>query len=80
MFDPFAATVTFYTSNGLTLHDIAISLASGQSLTTGDSDDMCAVCGGGGDLILCHGCPRAFHAGICVFNRFLDFLVHLLDL
>ncbi|KAL5562704.1 hypothetical protein UlMin_032451 [Ulmus minor] len=36
-----------YTSIGLTLHDIAISLASGQNLTTGDSDDMCVVRGDG---------------------------------
>ncbi|XP_057969865.1 uncharacterized protein LOC131159172 isoform X2 [Malania oleifera] len=59
-----------YTSNGLTLHDIAISLASGQNLTTGDSDDMCTVCGEGGDLIPCRGCPRAFHAA-CLELQFV---------
>ncbi|KAE9619433.1 putative histone acetyltransferase chromatin regulator PHD family [Lupinus albus] len=68
-----------YTSNGLTLHDIALSLASGQNLTTGDSDDMCAICGDGGDLILCNGCPRAFHAACLGFDSAPESSWHCLN-
>ncbi|CAM8966293.1 unnamed protein product [Rhodiola kirilowii] len=52
-----------HTSNGLSLHDIATSLASGQTITTDCSDDMCTVCGDSGNLKLCDECPRAFHTG-----------------
>ncbi|KAL6519414.1 hypothetical protein OROGR_018734 [Orobanche gracilis] len=51
-----------YTSSGLTLHDIALMLANGQKITSSGSDDMCAVCGDRGELVICSGCPRAFHA------------------
>ncbi|KAK4392225.1 Chromodomain-helicase-DNA-binding protein 4 [Sesamum angolense] len=55
-----------YASTGLTLHDIALMLANGQNLASSGSDDMCAVCGDGGELIICNGCPRAFHADVMI--------------
>jgi hypothetical protein len=56
-------------SSGLSLHDIAVSLADGgHVITTGDSDDMCSICGNGGDLLLCAGCPQAFHTACLKFQ------------
>lgn len=57
-----------YASNGVTLHDMALMLASGRNIASTHSDEVCSKCNEGGELILCQGCPRAFHLACLGFH------------
>ncbi|CAN6471312.1 unnamed protein product [Victoria cruziana] len=61
-----------FTSSGLSLHEICVSLSKGQKLTASYNDDLCTMCGESGVLLLCDGCPRSFHAGCLEEQKFHD--------
>lgn len=59
----FGSYAFIYTSNGVSLHELAIFLSKDHKCTTKQNDYVCVVCWDGGNLLLCDGCPRAFHKG-----------------
>ncbi|XP_020580430.1 increased DNA methylation 1-like [Phalaenopsis equestris] len=50
-----------YTSNGVSLHELSVTLSKRRKLLDSENDDLCSICEDAGELVLCDLCPRAFH-------------------
>ncbi|KAI4373565.1 hypothetical protein MLD38_011679 [Melastoma candidum] len=59
-----------YTSNGVSLHELAVNLNEQRSISSKESDDVCSVCLDYGDLLCCDTCPRTYHLD-CIHLRSL---------
>ncbi|KAK4386161.1 Increased DNA methylation 1 [Sesamum angolense] len=53
--------MSIYTSNGVSLHQLSLELSKSRKSSTEEHDDLCSICGDGGDLLCCENCPRGFH-------------------
>ncbi|KAL0327847.1 UNVERIFIED_CONTAM: Increased DNA methylation 1 [Sesamum calycinum] len=56
--------MSIYTSNGVSLHQPSLELSKSRKSSTEEHDDLCSICGDGGDLLCCENCPRGFHTAI----------------
>lgn len=50
-----------YTSDGQSLHEFAKSLLQHRKNPLRKRNNVCIICGDGGKVVVCDGCPRAFH-------------------
>ncbi|KAL3696574.1 hypothetical protein R1sor_010650 [Riccia sorocarpa] len=52
---------SIYLDDGRSLHCAAIELSKRSDKAPVDNVDLCRECGDGGELVLCSGCPGAYH-------------------